>query len=108
MNTLWIRRKNNKKKTAPLKLVLQAYMKAEFGNVVTEMSTAEFSELEQALLTILHSHRYKKAERCQDYEGIDFSIIRDVLYRYTLEARDRFFAGPFFSFLFSHFCAHGG
>ena len=88
MNTLWIRRKNNKKKTAPLKLVLQAYMRAEFGSEVDALSPDENIQLERALLTVLHSHRYKKAESCPEYEGIDFAIIRDVLYRYTLEARD--------------------
>lgn len=46
-------------------------------------------------LTILHSHRYKKQE---DFlEGINFTVIRNLVQSYSQEAREEFMANPYFA-----------
>lgn len=81
-------------------------MKQEFGDAVLSLSKSEFKELLKSLLGILYSHRYKKDDKF--LEGVDFMIVRDVLYNYTTEGRNRFIELPFNAFLFHHFVVHGG
>ena len=57
------------------------------------------------MLTVLHCHRYKKREGF--LSGIDFTIVRDCMYKYTQDARERFMEGPTFAFLFYHFFENG-
>ena len=74
--------------------------------MVAELEEREILGLKSALITILHSHRFRKKD--QFLEGLDFSIIRDVLYNYTTEARQRILSEPYFAFLFHHFVSQGG
>ena len=67
------------------------------------MSTKDLAD---ALMIILHSHRFAKGENFT--EGMDFSIIRDVLYRYSSKARKAFMNHSVYSFLFNYFVEHGG
>ena len=57
-------------------------------------------------MTVLMSHRYKKDQ--EFLVGLDFSIVRDCLYSYSVEARGRFMGVPMLAFLFHHFCIKGG
>jgi len=81
-------------------------MKHEFGEAVNTLSKVEFRDLFKSLLGILYSHRYRKQDKF--LEGVDFEIVRDVLYNYTTEGRNRFIEKPFNAFLFHHFVVHGG
>lgn len=62
-------------------------------------------ELTSAMITILHSHRFKKGENFAD--GIDFSKVRNVLYSYSSEAKTEFMADRVLATLFSHFMEKG-
>ncbi len=54
------------------------------------------------LLVIVHSHRHnKKEEFLQD--KLDFTVVRDTMYKYSKKAQERFFASPFLTFLFIWF-----
>ena len=62
---------------------------------------------------IVFSHRYSKgdkfileSEACansQMMSPIDFTIIRDTMYKYSKKAQDRYFSFPIESFLFAAF-----
>ena len=69
------------------------------------MGAQEQTVLSEAVITVLMSHRYKKDD--EFLRGFDFSIVRDCMYSYTVEARERFMAVPIFAFLFHHFCTNG-
>lgn len=67
-----------------------------------------------SLMMIVFSHRYNKgdkfiqeaeqmAEQDPNCQPIDFSIARDVMYKYSKKAQDRFFSHPIESFLFAAF-----
>ena len=105
LNTLWQRRKQNKKKVSPISSLLKQFYIEEFGEVVNQMSSEEYDSFSKAVMTILYSHRYKKDDSFT--HGIDFSIIRDVLYRYTTEAKNRILSSSMFAYLFHHFVANG-
>ena len=62
------------------------------------------------MMMIVFSHRYCKgdqfileAAQASGGNAIDFSIVRDVMYKYSKKAQDRFFAHPIEAFLFSAF-----
>jgi hypothetical protein len=57
------------------------------------------------LTLILHSHRYKKVEEFTKEK--DFSIVRDPMYKYSTEAKNRFFSDPWLAFFFHYFYVFG-
>jgi hypothetical protein len=73
----------NKKSITEFEGVAKTFMKLEFGNAVDVISKQEFKDLYKSLLGIIFSHRYKKNDKFLD--GVDFGIVRDVLYNYTTE-----------------------
>ena len=58
---------------------------------------------------IVFSHRYSKGDRFiteaeQETDSIvDFTIVRDVMYKYSKKAQDRYFSFPIEAFLFAAF-----
>mmetsp|Transcript_857 Transcript_857/g.733 ORF Transcript_857/g.733 Transcript_857/m.733 type:complete len:125 (-) Transcript_857:7-381(-) len=88
-----------------MNLFINTFIKEEFGDIVQEMDIEYYSSLREAVIAVLHSHRYKKKEEFT--QEIDFSVIRDVLYSYTLEARERFMASPAYALMLHHFFVNG-
>uniref|UniRef100_A0A7S3IN23 Uncharacterized protein n=1 Tax=Strombidium inclinatum TaxID=197538 RepID=A0A7S3IN23_9SPIT len=87
-----------------------------FGDSIMaeDLSAEEQEEITHCVMMIVFSHRYNKGDRFiheveQAFdEGstrnpIDFSIVRDVMYKYSRKAQDRFFSFPIQSFLFASF-----
>ena len=105
-NRAWQEKKRNKKKTKDMNELISTYVKQELGALIEGLSEEFINELRDALIAILHSHRYKKEEEFT--KNVDFSIIRDVLYSYTLDARDRFIKDPAYALIFHHFFVNGG
>lgn len=57
------------------------------------------------MMVVLHSHRYAKNE---DFaEGLDFSIIRNLIQSYSHQAREEFMTNPAMALFFHHFCKEG-
>lgn len=52
---------------------------------------------------ILFSHRYTKNDRFICEKAIEFDIIRDVMYKYSKKAQDRYFSYPVECFMFAAF-----
>lgn len=67
-----------------------------------EFPGQEIDSLITPMMTVLHSHRYKKPE---DFiAGLDFSIIWNLVQSYSQEARVEFMENISYARLFSHFC----
>ena len=105
-NRAWQDKRRNKKKTKDMNEFVDTYIKQEFGSLLDNVKEGFFKELRSAVIAILHSHRYKKDEEFT--RGIDFSVIRDCLYSYTLEARDRFVCDPAYALIYHNFFVCGG
>lgn len=60
----------------------------------------------ESVNTIVHSHRFKRKDPFT--ESLDFNVIRDLLYSYSIEARDRLLNDEHFGFLFTNFVIKEG
>jgi len=62
-----------------------------------------------ALTMVVLSHRHNKedsiASKKDDRNELDFTIVRDTMYKYSKKAQDRFFSNHFLAFLFVHFAS---
>lgn len=68
-----------------------------------DISAVQAEELGQHAMMILFSHRYTKNDLFITQSNIEFDIIRDVMYKYSKKAQDRYFAQPVESFMFAAF-----
>ena len=105
-NRAWQEKRRNKKKTKNMNELIDTYILKEFGDLLRNCNQELIIRLREAMIAILHSHRYKKQEEFT--KDIDFSIIRDVLYSYTLVSRDRFINDTAYAFIYHHFFVNGG
>jgi len=104
-NRSWQEKRRNKKKTKDMNQFIDTYITQEFGEEVTQMDPEFYTSLRNAVIAVLHSHRYKKKEEFT--KNIDFSVIRDVLYSYTFETRQRFMSQPVYALIFHNFFVKG-
>lgn len=84
---------------------IDIYIKQEFGDFLENMHEDFYKSFRAAVIAVLHSHRYKKKEEFT--QDIDFSVIRDVLYSYTLDARERLICDPSYALIYHHFFVNG-
>ena len=59
--------------------------------------------LEQVVLV----HRFNRPYECQSEPVIDYELIRDVCYKYSLRSQANFMREPALAFLMAHFCVVG-
>ena len=57
------------------------------------------------LMAVVHSHRHNKDDSFISEVNIDFSLVRDTMYKYSKKAQERFFSYPIFSFLYAWFAS---
>jgi hypothetical protein len=64
-------------------------------------------------MAVVHSHRHNKEETSEiittsaadDQANVDFSLVRDTMYKYSKNAQKRFFKNPALAFLFAWFAS---
>lgn len=104
-NVSWQRRRVNKKKKTPMHDLIKDFAIEEFGPIVERLSESKWVSFRNILYSILFSHRYKKTD---DFlEGVDFKLVRGVLYSYTTDSRVELMSNPYFSLVVSNFLAKG-
>ena len=103
-NKQFQKKRSLKKKNLEMRDLVREFCVEEFGAALSSMGD-QVVFLEEAVMALLNCHRYKKAESF--LQDIDFSVVRDCMYRYTQDARERFMETPAYAFLFLHFCEHG-
>ena len=105
INTSWQRKRVNKKKKTPMNVLIKEFATQEFGSIIDRLTEEQWVSFRNTLYSILFSHRYKKND---DFlEGVDFSLIRGVLYSYTTETRVELMSNPFFSLVVLNFLQKG-
>ena len=77
-------------------------------DILKEVSERDQMLLIHSMMMICFSHRYNKGDRFiqeaeKSSDPIDFSIVRDVMYKYSKKAQDRYFSYPIEAFLFAAF-----
>ena len=80
-----------------------------FGADLLGNLASDKNQIILSIMQIVFSHRYSKGDKFileadqEDKSTIDFSIIRDVMYKYSKKAQDRYFSYPVEAFLFAAF-----
>ena len=100
-NYSWQRKRGNKTKKVPIISLVRKFAESEFSELLNTFSDDQYAKFEKTLLVVLFSQRYKKND--EFLKDIDFSRIRNVLYRYTTEARHLLMKDPQMCFLIHHF-----
>lgn len=56
-------------------------------------------------MVLVHSHRHNKDDPFINNleKKVDFSLVRDTMYKYSKKAQERFFSYPIFAFMFAYF-----
>ena len=96
---LWV---EQKKKSAMTSL-LESFAQKHFEALLKQLSPLCQDEFISMLMVVVHSHRHNKDDAFISEVPIDFSLVRDTMYKYSKKAQERFFAYPFFAFLFAWF-----
>ena len=89
---------------AEVKDYLTQFITLTFGETVLNQEGDKFV---YSVMAIVFSHRASKGDPSivqAEAEGIiDFTVVRDVMYKYSKKAQERFFASPNEAFLFAAF-----
>lgn len=98
--------------------IMLQFIRHIFGpDILKPSSSSDITPADQQLvinsmMIIVFSHRYSKGDKFimeaeQGGQGdtpvIDFTIIRDVMYKYSKKAQDRYFSLPIEAFIFAAF-----
>ena len=62
-------------------------------------------EFTSAILSIVLSHHFQKADILKMIEGssVNFQLVRDSMYKYSKKAEERLFTNPCFAYFFVQF-----
>jgi hypothetical protein len=75
------------------------------------MSTDQILTFTSAVLSIVLSHHFQKEDIKKIVNGtsVDFSMVRDTMYKYSKKAEERFFSDACFAYFFIQFakCEQG-
>ncbi len=96
---IWI---EQKKKSAMAQL-LHSFAVKHFETVLTKLPIHSRTEFINMLMAVVHSHRHNKEDSFLAENQVDFSLVRDTMYKYSKKAQERFFSIPVFAYLFAWF-----
>lgn len=96
--------KSERKKTLVISCLTEfaaKYFPGVFENLSDPLKT-EFLEL---LKLLVFSHRHNKNDAFLQNPLVDFSVVREPMYKYSKTAQEKFFEYPTFAFLFVWFAS---
>lgn len=108
---LWI----EQKKRSSMAALLHSFATKHFESIFGQLSADNQREFVRMIMAVVHSHRHNKDDVATDKEnqqanneasseeGIDFTLVRDTMYKYSKQAQRRFFSNPALAFLFAWF-----
>lgn len=85
--------------------LLQSFAMKHFSGLLAQMNPEFQSQFITMLMVVVHSHRHNKDEAFLAEFDLDFSIVRDTMYKYSKKSQERFFSFPIFSFLLLWFAS---
>lgn len=91
--------KTGKRKTSIMESLV-AFANQEFPGLLKTMSEKAKFEFIELLKLLVLSHRHNKNDDFLKDTLIDFSIVREPMYKYSKQAQDKFFNFATFAFLF--------
>jgi hypothetical protein len=85
--------------------LIQSFAIKHFEGILKKMSPVFQQEFITMLMVVVHSHRHNKDDSFISEVNIDFSLVRDTMYKYSKKAQERFFSYPVFAFLYIWFAS---
>ena len=88
--------------------LVKQYAAANFGKIINSMKESQRCDFTAMLSLVVLSHRHNKEEsitKKKDKYELDFSIVRDTMYKYSKKVQERFFKNSPLAFLFIAFAA---
>jgi len=82
------------------------FSNAEFPDLLASLSEKAKFEFIELIKLLVFSHRHNKNDEYLKDPLIDFSIIREPMYKYSRHAQDKFFDYATYAFLFIWFQAN--
>lgn len=91
-----------------MQTLLLGFLEFQFGIKLFELSEDLKKTFALRMMAFLFTHRHGKedkflAESRADGDELDFDIVRDVMYKYSKKAQDKFFSHPIESFFLISF-----
>ena len=92
--------------------LIERFLENTFGAQILsnpQLDKKSRQQMVNSMLMIVFSHRYIKGDKflleaqADSENKIDFTIVRDVMYKYSKKAQDRFFSFPIEAFFFATF-----
>ncbi|TNV80726.1 hypothetical protein FGO68_gene16530 [Halteria grandinella] len=99
---LWI----EQRRKTDLKVLIQQYAEANFQQVLNALKGSNQELFMGMLSMVVLSHRHNKEDTIAKKDerlDLDFSLVRDTMYKYSKRVQERFFKVPCLSFLFLSF-----
>lgn len=98
----------DQRRRSDLKELIVQYAQVNFSHVLNELKGATQEHFMAMLAMVVLSHRHNKEDtisRKDDRKDLDFTIVRDTMYKYSKKAQDRFFRIPSLAYLFISFAS---
>lgn len=101
---LWI----EQRRKTDLKVLIQSYAEQNFKQVLTTLKGTQQEMFMGMLSMVVLSHRHNKEDtiaKKDERMDLDFTLVRDTMYKYSKKAQERFFRNPCLAFLFLSFAS---
>eukprot|EP00347_Sterkiella_histriomuscorum_P007809 403347478 len=98
---MWI----EQKKKSPMTQLLHSFAVQHFESTLSKLPPGQQIEFIGMLMAVVHSHRHNKEDSFLSESSVDFSLMRDTMYKYSKKAQERFFSIPVFAYLFAWFAS---
>jgi hypothetical protein len=91
-------------------MAIHEFIAKSFGDHILSsesVSEDQRQKIIESMMAFVYAHRHNKDDRfiieAKSRGFIDFSIVRDVMYKYSKRAQDRFFENAIESYFFAKF-----
>ena len=93
----------SERKKSPVSVCLSEFTVTNFPGLLESLPDALKTEFLELLKLLVFSHRHNKNDAFLKDPLVDFTVVREPMYKYSKTAQETFFDNPTFAFLFAWF-----
>mmetsp|Transcript_94094 Transcript_94094/g.129575 ORF Transcript_94094/g.129575 Transcript_94094/m.129575 type:complete len:121 (+) Transcript_94094:496-858(+) len=87
----------------PMHHFLVKYADRVFPGLLGPAPAESAREMLNQIKLVVFSHHHNKTEEFLMERDVDFSVVRDTMYKYSKTSQEKFFSHPVFAFMFTYF-----
>lgn len=89
-----------------METIVSGFINTMFGTSFLQSFDGERRQsIIRSMTAFVFAHRHNKDDLFLKESGIDFTVLRDCMYRYSKKAQDHFFSQGIETFFFAHFAS---